>query len=106
MSTEELTMNDIAAVCSRPERAEKKASRKAVTRADIAFGLRSALDALITAAGGASVAFGFWTLANRQKDLGFIDAIVALAVIVGVGFAACGIASLVRAVKERRSAAK
>lgn len=45
-------------------------------------------------------------LAERQKNLGFIDVLIALAVVAGAAVAACGIASLVRTVKDRRDSAK
>ena len=105
MSTEELTMNNISAIYSSSEHAGKRSAAKAA-RGNRAYALRCTLSSLLAAAGAGSFGFAFWLLAERQKDLGFIDVLIAFAAAAGAVMAACGIAALVRAVKERRRAAK
>ena len=105
MSTEELTMNNISAIYSSSEHAGKRSAAKAA-RGNRAYALRCTLSSLLAAAGAGSLGFAFWLLAERQKDLVFIDVLIAFAAAAGAVMAACGIAALVRAVKERRRAAK
>ena len=81
--------------------ADKKAAKG--TRV---YAAQCALWSLLTAAGAGSFSFGFWLLAEREKDLGFIDVLIAFAVVAGVALMGAGIAALVRTVKERRGAAK
>lgn len=106
MSTEEMTMKTNvtavypSAVCAKSETAARSTHKTRV------FALRSALSSLVTLAGCGGMAFGFWMLAERQKNLGFIDVLIALAVIAGAAVAACGIAAIVRTVKDRRDSAK
>ena len=105
MRSEEFAMNDFSGVYSSERivtKAEKEAAKAKRSRA-----AHCALWSLITAAGGAgSFSFGFWLLAEREKDLGFIDVLIAFAVVAGVALMGAGIAALVRTVKERRGAAK
>ncbi len=103
MSTEELTMQHVSTVYSSREHTEKRAE-KISARETRAYALRCTLSSLVAAAGVGSMGFGFWLLAERQKDLGFIDVLIAFAVIAGVAVAACGVTALVRAIRERRSA--
>lgn len=104
MRSEEFAMNDFSGVYSSERivtKAEKEAAKAKRSRA-----AHCALWALITAAGAGSFSFGFWLLAERAKDLGFIDVLIAFAVVAGVALMGAGIAALVRTVKERRGAAK
>ena len=104
MRSEEFAMNDFSGVYS-SERIVTKAEKEAA-KAKRRYVAHCALWSLLTAAGAGSFSFGFWLLAGREKDLGFIDMLVALAVVAGVALMGAGIASLVRTVKERRRAAK
>ena len=104
MRSEEFAMNDFSGVYSSERivtKAEKEAAKAKRNRA-----AHCALWSLITAAGAGSFSFGFWLLAEREKDLGFIDVLIAFAVVAGVALMGAGIAALVRTVKERRGAAK
>ena len=104
MRSEEFAMNDFSGVYSSERivtKAEKEAAKAKRSRA-----AQCALWSLLTAAGAGSFSFGFWLLAEREKDLGFIDVLIAFAVIAGVALMGAGIAALVRTVKERRGAAK
>ena len=103
MSTKELTM--MSDICPARERAEKNV-RARVKKMSLASMLRAAFSSFVTAAGAASFGFGFALLAERQKDLGFIDVVIALAVTAGAALAVCGIVSLVRMFREGRSAAE
>lgn len=104
MRSEEFAMNDFSGVYS-SERIVTKAGKEAA-KAKRSRAAHCALWSLITAAGAGSFSFGFWLLAEREKDLGFIDVLIAFAVIAGVALMGAGIAALVRTVKERRGAAK
>lgn len=104
MRSEEFAMNDFSGVYS-SERIVTKAEKEAA-KAKRSCAAHCALWSLITAAGAGSFSFGFWLLAEREKDLGFIDVLIAFAVIAGVALMGAGIAALVRTVKERRGAAK
>lgn len=104
MRSEEFAMDDFSGVYS--SRRVKAAANKKAAKATRAYVAHCALWSLLTAAGAGSFSFGFWLLAGREKDLGFIDMLVALAVVAGVALMGAGIASLVRTVKERRRAAK
>ena len=104
MRSEEFAMNDFSGVYSSERivtKAEKEAAKAKRSRA-----AHCALWSLITATGAGSFSFGFWLLAERAKDLGFIDVLIAFAVVAGVALMGAGIAALARTVKERRGAAK
>ena len=104
MRSEEFAMNDFSGVYSSERivtKAEKEAAKAKRSRA-----AHCALWSLLTATGAGSFSFGFWLLAEREKDLGFIDVLIAFAVVAGVALMGAGIAALVRTVKERRGAAK
>lgn len=107
MSTEELTMNgmDAIGVASARMRIHTKEKSGASVKERCATALRAAAASVTTLAGAASFAFGFVLLAGRQKDLGYIDVLIALAVTAGTAIAACGIAALVRTIRDGRTSA-
>ena len=90
MRSEEFAMNDFSGIYS-SRRVKAVADKKAAKG---------------TRAGAGSFSFGLWLLAEREKDLGFIDVLIAFAFVAGVALMGAGIAALVRTVKERRGAAK
>ncbi len=106
MSTEEMTMKtNVTAIYPSAVSAKSETEAKSAHKTRVSA-LRCALSSLVALAGCGGMAFGFWMLAERQKNLGFIDVLIALAVVAGAAVAACGIASLVRTVKDRRDSAK
>lgn len=104
MRSEEFAMNDFSGIYS--SRRVKAAADKKAANGTRVYAAQCALWSLLTAAGAGSFSFGFWLLAEREKDLGFIDVLIAFAVVAGVALMGAGIAALVRTVKERRGAAK
>lgn len=102
MSSEEMAMHaDVAAYNALHSRRTSRAERR-FTLKQFAVAMRGALYTLITLAGAGSFAFGFWLLAERQKNLGFIDVLVAFAVVAGTAIAAVGVTGLVRSIREGR----
>ncbi len=57
---------------------------------------------IVSLAGVASVTFGFWLLAIREKNLGYINVTVAIAVIAGVALITAGVVGVVRNLIPRR----
>lgn len=104
MRSEEFAMNDFSGIYS--SRRVKAVADKKAAKGTRVYAAQCALWSLLTAAGAGSFSFGFWLLAEREKDLGFIDVLIAFAVIAGVALMGAGITALVRTVKERRGAAK
>lgn len=105
MSTEEMVIYGNTMTCRTASAREHGAKSKSAVKKGI-VALRASLYSLVTLAGAGSFAFGFWMLAERQKNLGYIDVIIALAVVIGTAVATYGIAGLVRALKDGRNSGK
>lgn len=118
MSVEEMTVGGNAAnygavaenaAAKRGAKASVKAGAKENAKAvaqRIGLAARAAVDSVVTLIGAGSIAVGFWMLAERQKDLGYIDVMIAIAVVAGAAISALGIAALVRTIRDRKELKK
>lgn len=59
-----------------------------------ALNFAGGLSMLVT--GAASLAFGFWQIAVKQKELGYIKVLIGLALAAGISLAVAGTVSVIR----------
>lgn len=102
-SDEFILTNQSAAIGVSEENESNRAEHSSSTAREmwerVSGAMRSAFMFLLAAA---SCGFGFWLLAERQKNLGYIDVIIAVAVIIGAVFAALGVVFALRFVADRK----
>ena len=102
-SDEFILTNQSAAIGVSEENESNRAARSSSTAREmwerVSGAMRSAFMFLLAAE---SCGFGFWLLAERQKNLGYIDVIIAVAVIIGAVFAAFGVVFALRFAADRK----